>query len=272
MKQFVKLLFTAFFLLIFFNSQAQISYREWFNYFSPQPAAKFIMPEQKISFRLQNKVAPAKLLNVKINLKGSVSGQIDGILSLASDRQTVIFSPLKAYSLNECVEVVVQFPEALNIPDFSTSFTTTSLPAKQRKMVLHEILQQETRFNPALPVMSFQNKNSLKVVNDSLPSGFPEITITHWNDPSDGYIFVSPLNYDSNKYFQIILDNYATPVYYRDLLPHGAMDFKLQPNGYLTTYLTSVRKFIVQNTSFETIDTIAGQNGYDVDIHELRYY
>ena len=272
MKYFIKYSFIVSFLLLVFTTQSQDNNHDWFKYISPKPDAKYIMPEQKISFRLQNQVVPKELLNIKINLMGSVSGIIEGKINLASDYQTVVFNPLKKFALNELIEVHFQFPKALNIPDFSSSFSTSSMPSEQRKVILTELYQEEIEFNTMFSEESSENKNYLKSLNDSLLEGFPEISITHWADPSEGYIFISPLDYINNTYFQIILDNYATPVYYRNVLPFGAMGFKLQPNGYLTSYITSIWKFIVLNTNYEVIDTISAQNGYVADMHELRYY
>lgn len=272
MKYFIKYSFVLSFLILAFSSQAQDNYNDWFKYLSPQPDAKYIMPEQNISFRLHNKVVPEELLRIKISLNGSVSGNINGTINLASDYQTFIFNPSTKFALNELIEVYIQFPKTLNIPDFATSFSTTSMPSQQRKMILSALRQEEVGPNPIFSKEPGKNKNYLKSINDSLPEWFPEISITHWTEPSDGYIFISPLDYVNSTYFQIILDNYATPVFYRDVLTYGAMGFKLQPNGYLTSYLTSEWKFIVMNSNFEVIDTISAQNGYIADMHELRYY
>lgn len=272
MKYFIKYSFVVSFLISAFSSQAQDNYNDWFKYLSPQPDAKYIMPEQNISFRLHNKVLPEELLRIKISLIGSVSGNINGTINLASDYQTIIFNPSTKFALNELIEVYIQFPGTLNIPDFSASFSTTSMPSQQRKMILSALSQEEVGQNPNFSKEPGINKIYLKNKNDSLPEGFPEISITHLTEPSDGYIFISPLDYINSSYFQIILDNYATPVFYRDVLSFGAMGFKLQPNGYLTSYLTSEWKFIVMNSNFEVIDTISAQNGYIADMHELRYY
>jgi len=272
MKIYLKAIFAVTYLLFFLVTPAQDSYRAWFKYLSPKPEAKFIMPEQKISFRLQNPATAEVLIHTKINLEGSVSGYIGGLVSLTSDKKTVIFCPSKRFALNEVIELTIQFPESLNIPDFSTSFTTTALPAEQRKMILHEIRQLEVGFDPALPEKLPMIDTSLTVLNDSLPEGFPAITITHWNDPSEGYVFISPHTYENDVFFMIILDNYATPVFYQQLPQNGGTDFKLQPNGLLTIFLYSENKFLVYNSAFEAKDTIGTGNGYTADLHEFRYY
>ncbi len=51
---------------------------------------------------------------------------------------------------------------------------------------------------------------------DNLPEDFPEITITGFDNPSPGFIFMAPYSlYPSVSYsYLIIMDNNGVPVYY----------------------------------------------------------
>jgi hypothetical protein len=272
MNDTARITFAAICVLMFLGASGQEAYREWFSYLSPRPDAQFIMPEQKITFRLQQSDADREaLMKTIVDLTGSVSGPIQGTLEVASDGRTLIFSPSGTFAHGETVAVSIGFAESLDIPDFTMHFTTTTLPATQRRKILEGLREEEIAAEDQA-MAEHPAEKSLFTTNDSLPEGFPEISIVKWDDPSEGYIFVSPLHYEANTFFLIILDNYATPVYYREVPANGATDFKLQPNGTLTSYSTPEWKYLVQDAQFNFIDTIAAQNGYDADLHELLYY
>lgn len=106
-------------------------------------------------------------------------------------------------------------------------------------------------------------------VNDSLPSGFPNIETQIYNDPMQGYNFISPLKH--LNHYLIICDNYSTPVFYRKV-PWGASDFKVQPTGMLTYFSNRYRCFYGMDEKFNVIDTFSCKGDYagSADMHELR--
>jgi hypothetical protein len=266
------LFFSFLFLIIAPSLSAQENYRIHFDYLSPRPGANYVLPEQRIAFRLKDRCSPDLLSQTHVELSGSQSGTLSGRVHLASDEKTVFFFPETSFDRDEEVSVLIRFPEEFNLPDFSYSFATTSLSRSERRAILTSLKEIEINKDPMLQNKQASSSASLKAINDSLPPGFPEITITDWDHPGPGTIFVSPLDYELDRYYLIQLDNHATPVFYREVPPNGAMDFKLQPNGTLTYYLTPDWFFLVLDTRYDVIDTLAGQNGYDADIHELRYY
>lgn len=262
----------AIFLLCLSYIFAQDSYRSTFSYLSPLPESRHILPEQKVSFRLQKDLAPDAVGQIFIELVGSVSGNINGVLHQAKDGRTFIFSPNKKFAHGEELQLFIQFSKDSELEDFSTKFYTTNLTYDVRQNVLSEIYKKENTVPSSVGTITNAIHKNVKATNDSLPEGFPDITITHWDNPSSGNIFVSPLNYVDNKYYMIMLDNYATPVFYQQLEGNGGTDFKLQPNGFLTIFLYALNKYAVYNSQFIAIDTIGAGNGYTADLHELRYY
>lgn len=272
MKKRIKICLALIFYLFFFNSQAQNNYRELFSYLSPKPGAEYIMPEQKISFRFLEQTDIIKVDDIKINVAGSKSDRIPGSLALASDKRTYIFSPSKSFALNEEINVEMQFLSSLDVSDYSFSFHTSAIDDSKRHEVLDLILRKEFSEQTTTKPKSYLADINDKVNKDSLPVGFPEITTTHWNNPSPGYYFVSPMTYALGHYYIIMLDNYQTPVFYRKTPPMGNTDFKLQPNGQLSYFGFNIRKYYIMNPQFEVVDTIGAGNGYSTDLHELRLY
>ena len=272
MKNRIIICLALIFSFFFLNSQAQNNYRNLFSYLSPKPGAEYIMPEQKVSFRLLGQIDNININDIKFDIAGSKSDRISGTLALASDKLTYIFSPSKSFALNEKVNVVIQFPSNLNLPEYAFCFYTSSISEMKKLMALETIYENEFgEFETQEPKSKIDDHPS-KVYNDSLPEGFPEITTTHWNNPSPGYYYVSPLAYALGHYYLIMLDNYQTPVFYRKIPPNGSTDFKLQPNGQLSYFGMDIWKYYIMNPQFEVVDTIGAGNGYSTDLHELRLF
>ena len=201
------------------------------------------------------------------HLSGSVEYTSDG---------TAIFQPESRFDRNQHITVNIsiedsrqEFPE----PEFTYKFTTASRhPEDWPETLMQQIreLYHPTEIQEAR-ITTVRADSMPGAVNDTLPPFYPDISITHWSDPSPSYTFVQPLNYPAGKFYVIILDNFATPVFYRSV-PLGGMDFKLQPNGMLTWWDASVNygSFFVMDDRGNMIDTIGMGNGYSTDLHELR--
>jgi len=122
----------------------------------------------------------------------------------------------------------------------------------------------------------FSPLSSYSQPNDGLPEDFPEISVTYSDNPSPGYIFISPLAYvnwypDAVPYL-IIMDNYGTPVFYRKTT-NRFYDLKVQPNGCLSYFETispaSRFQFYIANEKYQVIDS-AKTIGFWPDAHEFQ--
>ncbi len=92
-----------------------------------------------------------------------------------------------------------------------------------------------------------------------------------------GYYFLIPYtgallnNYD---HAQLILDNFGRIIFYRiipkDINPIPTIDFKLQPNGWMSYLNTNRNKHFIMDSTFMVVDSIACANGYKTDQHDLQ--
>ena len=107
-----------------------------------------------------------------------------------------------------------------------------------------------------------------------LPEDFPEIQLNVYDEPEPGYVFMTPSGlwgyFEGVTPYLAILDNYGTPVYYREL-SNAAFDFKLQPNGELSFHgggLGFVNHIV--DSTYHIVDAISvsGYNG--TDFHEFK--
>lgn len=110
-------------------------------------------------------------------------------------------------------------------------------------------------------------------VYDILPEDFSEIEAVHFATPSeDGYFFfafMSGFNFFPNTTpYLVIADKYGTPVFYRRF-EYDVMDFKVQPNGYLTYYENGEKEHFIMNSSFELIDRVDYLN-QSIDFHDFH--
>ncbi len=230
------------------------------SYISPRPFAKYVNPHSCIAFR------PDKITNqgwvlekTHIKVKGSQSGDIDGSLYFANDQLTCFFLPVQPFVPGEQVLVNIYSDDSLTVFEFEFSVSSTSKTFQIQ--VLNEVFESE------LPIVSDHLKN--QPIKD-LPFGLPDITITHENDPAPGYFFLGTIsNKSRSNEFIAIYDNYAQPVFYRELLGNTPSDFKLQMNGNLSYHGRTNWEFYELNPFFEIIDTIRAGNGMLADNHEL---
>jgi len=96
--------------------------------------------------------------------------------------------------------------------------------------------------------------------NVSIPSDFPQITISVRRNPAPDYIWLENAGQNGQMY-KMILDTWGNPVFYQR---GGARDFKPQKNGTITwTGFTAV------DNNFNYLRSYGTVNGYGTDDHEL---
>lgn len=96
--------------------------------------------------------------------------------------------------------------------------------------------------------------------NVSIPSDFPQITLTARRNPALDYIWLENVGQNGQTY-KIILDTWGNPVFYQR---GGARDFKPQKNGTITW-----GGFTAVDNNFNYLRTYGTVNGYGTDDHEL---
>ncbi len=261
-------------ILLFFLILSQLvasdnSY-EGYEYIFPSNNSKFIHPNSTIIIRFKN-LSPKKLINLSsvIKLNGSRSGNHTGTTVIASDKHTIIFKSKKGFAINEEVSVKIdpKFSQLdINLPK-SLTYKFTIL-AEEIQKHSSEIL---TSKNSAEFRISKTNTQPMIMPNGvSVPSDFPHVNITNYDNPSSDYIFLNnwgPPNYN------IIFDTSGDPVWYWRT-SDKRRDFKVQSNGWITMlvrdgYGGSGEGYIALTENFEFIKSMCTTNGYTTDEHEL---
>jgi hypothetical protein len=108
---------------------------------------------------------------------------------------------------------------------------------------------------------------------------FPPLSIEIADSAAtEGYYFLTPYTntppyvYD---HVQLILDNYGRVIFYRvypkGINPNSTIDFKLQPNGYMSYFNINRGKHFIMDSTFTVVDSIECVNGVDTDQHDLQF-
>ncbi len=210
---------------------------------------------------------------------GSASGPHSGTVALSDDEKTIVFNPRDPFTVGETVTVALHdgLRTTMGKPVDPLEFTFVVSPRKVSINPMYSLLselegsrQAQAEMKAQSPPQKAQQSMAKAFNGDSLPSDFPSRTILTSNNPSPGKIFLS--NFDVNNTsvpYLMILDNSGTPVFYRKM-NGNCLDFKVQPNGILTYWDTSIAHFIALDSSYQVVDSFKCGNGYSTDLHELR--
>jgi len=259
------LLFTGF-------SPAQDSNIEKYQFISPLPGSKLIMPENNIIIRQGDIIDPTTIKEVSIEVVGSISGVHSGEFFLSDDMRTLIFIPSNYFTAGEKV----------NVNLYSGIFTTNGdmLSPITFDFYISQTISKNARDKALSDVSDFPYSNAntkydthilkgKKTVNDGLPVDFPTITVNVNNNPTDGYLFFAPFMLDPHLGYLVIIDNNAIPIYFNKM-PNVQTDFKVQPNGLLTYGDIFTRYFYAMDSSYSVVDSFSTANGYLTDNHEFQ--
>ena len=95
----------------------------------------------------------------------------------------------------------------------------------------------------------------------------PVFTATVNNAPA-GYYFISAYKGAVVSY-PIILDGSGNIVYYKKIIGSNSGDFKLNPDGRMSYFMSSKTKFMIFDSTFKPVDSVAAV-GYTTNAHELQ--
>ncbi|NNG26868.1 MAG: T9SS type A sorting domain-containing protein [Ignavibacteriaceae bacterium] len=268
--------FTIFFysFLIYCNySFAQNTSIDEYQFVSPIPNSTLNQPGTTIILREGNLIDESTLDMLKFIVEGSKSGKHNGDIILAGDSKTLIFKPATPFELGEKVYVKlvskVKIKEGRELPSIQFSFKISDRIIKEKYSHLKD------RFEHGIKIINEINvKKDSDVLkkNQDLPQDFPEMIVTTLDNPSPGFIFMSPYSYpDASFSYLLIIDNRGVPVFYLRI-PRLTADFKVQHNGSLTFYDYASYKFFELDSSYAVIDSFACGNGYPTDDHEFLLF
>lgn len=249
-----------------------------FKYISPKPGSKYIMPENNIALRHGEKLNTENLNGFKVEVSGSISGNITGDLVISDDQKTLLFNPENPFSLGERITVstsgnlTTKSGKLISENSFWFDITEKIIELPKNHYINQELNELVKFKNPNLAKYT-ANKQTIK--NNSLPEDFPDISIEVSNSPANnGYYFACPFGYwgwfPENVPYLMMFDDFGTPVFYRKLAGHG-YDFKKHSNGKISHFLNNwPNSYInVLDSSYNIIDTYTMQNGYNTDFHEF---
>ena len=250
---------------------AQESHTSKYQYLSPVPNSRMVLPETNIIIREGSRINEETLSSDNVTIIGSISREHQGSLELSDDQKTIIFKPFNRFIRGETVRVNyrggMKNVNGDELLPFNFEFAISEKdPEKDYSRSINQILDQCLE-----PIVSLYHQPSNKSIfseDDELPEDFPKITISSYNNPTDGFLFISPFSSNQLGYL-IITDNYGIPIYYTksNSQKHG---FTLQSNGMLTYYDLNTRCFYAMDSSYTIVDTFKTGYGYITDIHELQ--
>lgn len=258
---------------------AQTKSVEKFKYISPKPGSKYINPENNIALRHGEVLDVSSVKNSIISVTGSLSGDISGKLTLSTDARTLIFYPEKPFRYTESIKVSIKpglkTETGLNMESISYTFYVAE---QDNKELLKDLYNSELEKEDVKSFKSSSTESYSPVYKKDakdIPEGLPIATITEFDNPAPGYIFCTPRPWQNAPYdpYMMILDNYGTPVFYRQGI-RRANDFKPVVNNQLVycdfdNNNTAINKYVLMDSWFNIIDTLLMGNGYVIDQHDI---
>jgi len=244
-----------------------------FPYLSPLPGSSFVPVNSAIAFRtgatFQGGVAPA---SASVVVRGAGSGAHGGRLVLSDDFRTLVFYPDIPFKALETVTVSLAMPSPAGGGEKRDSIRYSFITGPDGHPVTADgAMPGETAFSLPHPGSSTLHERGRLVV-DSLPQGFPSITVITDSGAPPLSIFLSNFPFDSriqNIPFLMTLGTDGTPGFARRM-PEECFDFKRQPNGLYTYHDKTFGYFFALDSTFTVVDSFKCGNGYPTDDHELR--
>ena len=107
---------------------------------------------------------------------------------------------------------------------------------------------------------------------------FPPLSVVIEDSASTGgYYFMVPYTnafFNTYDHGQLILDRFGHIMYYRifpkvlNMTP--TIDFKLQPNGWMSYFSIDREKYYFIDSTFKDVDSIGCANGFETDQHDIQ--
>jgi hypothetical protein len=260
--------------LVFYGlSSAQDEKPENYQYISPLPDSKLILPESNIIIRQGDKIDASTVKEEVIEVTGSLSGVHKGEFVLSDDMRTLIFIPSVHFTPGEKVNVkfncgIYTINNELLFPLNFRFHISKTISENIRDKILNDVSDfvnagTGTKHDPRI-----LNRN--EEVNDGLPEDFPNISVKVKNDPVHNYIFWAPSTINTPSFgYLTIIDNNGVPVYYKRF-PSRIYDFKVQNNGLLTYSDIINNQFFAVDSSYAIVDSFSTGNGYTTDYHDFQ--
>lgn len=255
-----------------------------FEYISPRFDAEMVSPESNIILRPGMILERSSIPATKFVVEGSESGVHRGELILLGDQKTLIFQPTRFFSPGETVTIKLapgirtRAGEVLN--EFqSRFFVSKGMISKGNTLNDHcfastsqenQLPYNPSKMNRQSPVRTFGT--------DSLPENFPAFSLTAHNNPTPGYLLMTPFFFAPpivGPGYLVIGDDYGTTIFYR-ACEGLCNDLMMQTNGQLSYYEWTApgiaaedNRYYLMDDRYAVVDSFRTGNGYVTDGHEL---
>ena len=246
-----------------------------FLYLSPVPGADMVSCWNNVVIRQGSALDRTSLDARRLSVVGSASGAHTDRFQLATDGQTILFTPDKPYALGEMVHVRLaagtRTLAGRTLPELAYQFRVSTVDPRLMPRPTPEFLGMP----PADDAWWRQPAAPAQITSgpcDTLLPGFPAAHVTNVTNPNPGVLFSAPFNLgpSTSADFQIT-DDRGQPVYQRRFTPqYFGLDFKMQPSGQLTFWMNGTFKFIAVDSAYAFVDSFTTGNGYNPDNHDLQ--
>jgi hypothetical protein len=256
-KLFITIIISIF-ILSFADITAQTYNQTLINYFSPKPNSKNNSVSNNIIISVNQELNIGSVhSNSLINVSGQIGGNVSG--QIVVKRRTILFIPDNNFLHGD--EITVNFSEfGRLLGDLFSQNEFTFSVSENFNLLTDDVIQEIYKDE-------ISSANNSETFIDSLPLGYPQISIEKYDDPVDGKLFFGVFGATQNPSL-LITENTGNPIFYKETqsIPY---DFKKQPNGWLTYFDSRMRKFYALNNKYELVDSFYCGNGFETDLHEL---
>ena len=225
-------------------------------YLYPGPGNQWVNIHTSVILRTDRKSGDAPFFNVS----DPQGDPVPGDRSLSDDGKTWIYCFQQPLEAGTVFRVRIGLDASQN---FEYSFSTCP-PAQPDPPLEKKEKQESITVTTGSPVLM---PNGVAV-----PGDFPHVSIAVANPSAEGKLFLN--NEWAESPYILILDHTGCPYFYMKTV-YSERDFKVQPNGLLTTrclpVIEGVRRsvFFVYDSTYTVTDTLFAAPGYEADEHEL---
>ncbi|HEY2956109.1 MAG TPA: aryl-sulfate sulfotransferase [Candidatus Eisenbacteria bacterium] len=246
-----------------------------FLYLSPVPGADKVSRWNNLVIRQASALDPASLDARRLSVVGGESGPHAGRLRLASDGQTILFTPDQPYALGERVRVRLaagtRTLAGTTLPELAYEFRVSTVDPRLMPRPASERMPDPPADNPSWlrPGVAIQDSGE---PCDTLLPGFPALHLVNVSNSQPGVFFIAPwVLGPSNRADFEIMDDRGQPLYEASYDANSIpFDFKVQPDGRLSFWMNGAFKFLVLDSAYARVDSFTTGNGYSPDLHDLQ--
>jgi len=248
-----------------FSTAVTFAFTDNYHYIDPLPGAKYVNTTSNIIIKPNENINIKSLKNPgAVMLSGSKGGVYDFNIITAQNGKTIILDPLNEFAYGESVTISftsnIKLTSGKNSNGFSYTFYTETSNLINSPL---EGLKNEIPGDMFTKLLGGTEGDHMTI---------PSITVTHSDNPSPGYIFLSNIVFNvsiPNTPHLLMLNNDGSPFFSRQMTAQ-VFNFDKQPNGNYTYFRRTSNIFYELDTAYILIDSFYTGNGYLTDLHELR--